>query len=75
MQIAQTSTQTLWKQAYQDALFELDRGRLMAKLEAAQKAIEDWLHDVVASPTGQELTELEDAKITVLLLKGYEQQI
>jgi hypothetical protein len=76
MQIAQNSTQTGWKQAYQDALFELDRGCLMAKLEAAQKAIDDRMHEVVSSgPPGRELMELEDAKITILLMKQHEQRI
>jgi hypothetical protein len=76
MQIAHTSTQTVWKQVYQNALFEIDRGRLMAKLEAAQRAIDDRLHEVVSSgPPGRELTELEDAKITILLLKRHEQQL
>ena len=40
MQIAQAQNQSLWKQVYQDAVFELDHGHLRPKLEAARKAIE-----------------------------------
>ena len=68
MQVARTSTDKGWKQVYQDALFELDPENFAAKLEAAERAIDDRLREVVRSgaPNRLELTELEHAKGVVL---------
>ena len=41
--VSNADTQTNWKQAFQDAVFELDPTRLLPKLERAQRAIEDRL--------------------------------
>ena len=68
MQVAHTSTDKRWKQVYQDALFELDPESFAAKLEAAGRAIDDRLREVVSSGASNrlELTELEHAKGVVL---------
>jgi len=70
------SDQKIWKQVFQDAVFELDPTRLRPKLEAAQKAIEDRLFEVTSGggTDRQELMELEDAKTTILFLGRHEQQ-
>jgi multidrug resistance efflux pump len=77
MQVAHISTQAAWKQIYQDALFELDPKGLQAKLEVAQKAIDERLHEVLCSGSTdrRELVELEEAKRTILFLGRQEQQI
>jgi hypothetical protein len=72
MQVSQASNQSLWKQAYQDALFEMDQARLRPKLEAALKAVDDRLFEVRSNPPNRrELMELEGAKRTIgFLSKG-----
>lgn len=75
MQIASNpSTQPKWKQAFQEAVFELDPTRLPPKLEAAQKAVEDRLLEVRSGGgTGsRELMELQDAKRTIQYLAKHE---
>jgi hypothetical protein len=75
MQIVSNMTQQLkWKQAFQDAVFELDPTRLEPKLDAAQKAIEQRLSHVLSSgnSTPRELIELEDAKRTLRYLAKHE---
>ncbi len=77
MQVVSTSrTQAKWKQFFQEAVFELDPTRLQPKLEAAQKAIEDRLHEVLANGTSvpREIMELEDAKRTIRYLAKHELQ-
>jgi hypothetical protein len=75
MQISQTSNQPVWKQAYQEALFELDQTRLRHKLEAALEQVEDRLFEVRSDPANRrEIIELQDAKRTIVLLQEYEQQ-
>lgn len=66
MQVA--LTQRLWKQVYHDALFELDPESFAAKLEAAERVIDERLREVVSSGAANrlELTELEHAKGVVL---------
>ena len=76
MQATQVSDQTIWKQAFKNAVLELNPTRFQPKLEAAQKAIEDRLLEV-RSGRGidrRELMELEDAKRTILFLGRHEQQ-
>jgi hypothetical protein len=69
MQVSQASNQSRWKQAYQDALFEMDQARLRPKLEAALRAVEDRLFEVRSDPPNRrERMELEDAKRTIGLL-------
>ncbi len=72
MQVSQTSNQSVWKQVYQDALFETDQARLRLKLEAALKAVDDRLFEVRSNPPNRrELLELEGAKRTIgFLSKG-----
>ena len=61
MQVSQASKQSVWKQVYQDALFETDQARLRPKLEAALRAVHDRLFEVRSNPPNRrELTELED---------------
>ena len=69
MQVSQANNLSVWKQVYQDALFEVDETRLRPKLEAALKAVEDRLFEVRSDPTHRrELMELEFAKCTIVLL-------
>ena len=72
MQVSQASNQSVWKQVYQDALFETDQARLRPKLEAALKAVDDRLLEVHSNPPNRrELMELEGAKRTIgFLSKG-----
>jgi len=72
MQVSQASNQSVWKQVYQDALFETDQARLRPKLEAALRAVDDRLSEVRSDPpTRRELMELEDAKRAIgFLSKG-----
>jgi hypothetical protein len=73
MQVLQARNQSTWKQAYQDALFELDQTRLKPKLEAAFKAVQDRLLEVRFDPADRrELMELEDAKRTIGFLRKHE---
>lgn len=74
--VSNVGTQIKWKQAFQDAVFELDPTRLRPKLDAAQKAIEHRLSQVVSSPGSnpRELIELEDAKRTIRYLEKHELQ-
>jgi hypothetical protein len=69
MQVSQAGNQSVWKQLYQDALFECDQTRLRRKLCAALKAVEDRLFEVRSGATDRrELMELEDAKRTIMFL-------
>ena len=72
--VSNGSPQLKWKQAFQDAVFELDPTRLEPKLDAAQKAIEQRLSLVLSggSSTPRELMELEDAKRTLRYLAKHE---
>ncbi|MGH9504222.1 MAG: hypothetical protein ACRD20_15340 [Terriglobales bacterium] len=74
--VSKVSPQIKWKQAFQDAVFELDPTRLLPKLEEAQRAIEDRLSEVQSAGTAvpRELMELEDAKRTIRFLARHELQ-
>jgi TnpA family transposase len=73
MQVTPVNNQSFWKQAYQDAVFELDHGHLRSKLEAAQKAIEDRLTELFSrGGTYREFMELGDAKRTIQFLEKHE---
>jgi len=76
MQATHAGNQTVWKQAFKNAVLELDPTRLQPKLEVAQKAIGDRLLEVRsgAGTDRRELMELEDAKRTILFLGRHEQQ-
>jgi len=75
MQVSQVNNQSVWKQVYQDALFEIDQTRLRPKLEAALKAVQDRMFEVRSDPTDRrELMELEDAKRTIGFLSKDELQ-
>ena len=77
MQVSPASNQSVWKQVYQDALFEVDQTRLRPKLEAALKAVEDRLSEVRSDPTPtdrRELMELQFAKRTIVFLREHELQ-
>ena len=74
MQELQAQHLTSWKQAYKEALFELDPGRLRPKIEAARKRVEERLSEVLSEGgTLRELTELGDAKRTLLFLERQEE--
>ena len=63
----------MWKQVYQEALFELDQTRFQLKLDAALKAVQDRLLEVRSDPADRrELMELEDAKRTIAFLRKHE---
>ena len=73
MQAAQVQNQSLWKQVYQDAVFELDHGHLRSKLEAARKAIDDRLSELFSrGGTYREFMELGDAQRTIHYLEKHE---
>jgi hypothetical protein len=75
MQVSQVNNQSVWKQVYQEALFEIDQTRLRPKLEAALKAVQDRMFEVRSDPTDRrELMELEDAKRTIVFLRKHELQ-
>jgi hypothetical protein len=75
MQVSQASNQSVWKQVYQDALFEVDQTRLRPKLEAALKAVQDRMFEVRSDPTDRrELMELEFAERTIVFLRKHELQ-
>jgi hypothetical protein len=75
MQVSQANNQSVWKQVYQEALFEVDKARLRPKLEAALKAVQDRMFEVRSDPTDRrELMELEDAKRTIVFLRKHELQ-
>jgi hypothetical protein len=75
MQVSQARNQSVWKQVYQDALFETDQTRLRPKLEAALRAVDDRLFEVRSDPPNRrELMELEDAKRTIMFLSKVELQ-
>jgi hypothetical protein len=75
MQVSQATNQSVWKQAYQDALFEVDQTRFRPKLEAALKEVEDRLFEVRSDPANRhEIMELQDAKRTIVLLREHELQ-
>ena len=76
MQATHAGNQTRWKQAFKNAVLELDPTRLEPKLEAAQKAIGDRLLEVCSGggTDRRELMELEEAKRTILFLGRHEQQ-
>jgi hypothetical protein len=76
MQVSQASNQSAWKQAYQDALFEIDQTRFGPKLEVASKAVQDRLSEVRSDRTDRrELRELEDAERTIVFLRECERQV
>jgi len=69
MQVSQANNQSVWKQVYQDARFEVDQTRLRPKLEAALRAVQDRMFEVRSDPTDRrELMELEFAKRTIVFL-------
>ncbi|PYX57811.1 MAG: hypothetical protein DMG76_10710 [Acidobacteria bacterium] len=73
MQVSQARNQSMWKQVYQEALFELDQTRFQPKLDAALKAVQDRLLEVRSDPADRrELMELEDAKRTIAFLRKHE---
>ena len=76
MQATHAGNQTIWKQAFRNAMLELDPTRFQPKLEAALKAIEDRILEVRSGGTTdrQELMELDDAKRTILFLREHEQE-
>jgi hypothetical protein len=76
MQTISATNQIMWKQVYQDAVLELDHGHLRSKLQAARKAIEDRLTELVsAGGTRREFMELGDAMRTLIFLEKNEQLI
>jgi len=72
--VSKVSTQAKWKQVFQEAVFELDPTRLQPKLEAAHKAVDDRLFEVLSGGNAgpRELMELEDAKRTLQYLAKHE---
>ena len=75
--VSNIPSQTKWKQTFQDAVFELDPTRLLPKLEAAQKAVEDRYCEVHVgrSWAPRELMELEDAQRTIRYLAKHELRV
>jgi hypothetical protein len=76
MNISVDSNQPAWKQAFQEALFEIDHVNLKPKLETALKRVEDRLFEVRANPTHRhELIELEDARRTIVFLQEHDLKV
>jgi hypothetical protein len=75
MQAAHAGNQTMWIEAFKDAVLELDPRFLHPKLAAVQAAIEDRLLDAGwnGGPDREEVMKLEDAKRTIMLLRQEEQ--
>jgi hypothetical protein len=76
MQTSHTSGSTMWKQVYEDALFEADPRLLRPKLEAAQKAVEYRLFELRSGSSSdqREQVELTEAQQTLLYLQDDGQQ-
>lgn len=73
MQSAQAPNLAVWKQVYQEAVFELDHGHLKVKIDAARNAIEDRLAQLIKSGgTHREYLELGDAMRTLMYLERNE---
>ena len=71
MQVSRANNLPMWKQVYQDALFELDPTRLKPKLEVALNTVKDRLFELRSDPTNRrELVELEFAKRTIEFLRN-----
>ena len=74
--VSNASTQPNWKQAFQDAVFELDPTRLQPKLERRRGPSKTgslkYFRAIVRVP--RELMELEDAKRTIRYLARHELQ-
>jgi multidrug resistance efflux pump len=68
------SDQTPWKQFFRDAVLELDPRVFDQRLEAAKKAIEDRLLELIRhdSTDPGELAQLADAQRTVSFLQKTE---
>jgi hypothetical protein len=75
MQATHAGNQTMWIEAFKDAVLELDPRFLPPKLVAAQAAIEDRLLETGfdGGPDREEVMKLEDAKRTIMLLWHEEQ--
>jgi len=75
MQATHARNQTMWTEAFKDAVLELDPRFLPPKLAAAQAAIEDRLLETGfdGGPDLEEVMKLEDAKRTIMLLWHQEQ--
>jgi hypothetical protein len=69
------SYDTLWKQFYRDALFELDPTLLQSKLQIARNAIESCLSDLPSHGVSREVLDLTNAKRMLGYLQNYDQQI
>jgi hypothetical protein len=76
MQTSRTGSPTTWKQAYEDALLELDPRLLQPKLQAAQRAVEDRLLELRSDGDSnhREVLKLTDAQHTLRYLQEHEQQ-
>jgi len=66
----------MWKQIYQDALFESDPRLLQPKLQAAQRAVEDRLLELRSGGDSdrRELLKLTEAQHVLLYFQAHEQQ-
>jgi hypothetical protein len=75
MQTTHAGNQTMWIEAFKDAVLELDPRFLQPKLAAAEAAIEDRLLEAGSDggPDRGEVMKLEDAKRTIMLLRHEEQ--
>jgi len=73
MHISVDNNQPAWKQAYQEALFEVNQVSLKPKLETALKRVEDRLFELRTNHMHRhELIELEDARRTIVFLQAHD---
>jgi hypothetical protein len=76
MQAVHARSQTIWKQAYQQALFELEPNRLQSKLQMAQAAVESRLGELRSAGDREprEILELTNAQHILRYLQEHELQ-
>jgi hypothetical protein len=60
-----------WQALYYDAVVELDPIKLLDKIEAAQKAIDDRLKNAVEPINANEQQAIEDARHNLYFLKKH----
>ena len=75
MQVAQINIQDAWRRVYYDAIYELDPTGLRAKLDAAEKAVDERLIQALTTGTRREFAELEEAKRVILVLRKQELEL
>jgi multidrug resistance efflux pump len=76
MQAAHSGNQTIWKQVYTEALFELDPRLFQCKIQTARAAVDARLWELRSEGEreSREVLELTDAHRVLRYLQKLEQQ-